>query len=145
MKSYDTKWATQLMLPYLAPAGCVVSLQNGINEDAIAAIAGWARTLGCSVSALAAELVEPGRIVRNSPLGDDKKAGMRIGEVHGQVTPRARGSLQLLAHWRHLQGDHQPVGRALVQADDQRHAQRRLRVHRSDGQAARHERPWRAT
>ena len=75
VKAYDTAWATQLILPYLAPAGCLVSLQNGINEDTIAAIAGWERTLGCSVSALAAELVAPGRIVRNSPLGDDEEAG----------------------------------------------------------------------
>ena len=98
VKSYDTAWATQLILPYLAPAGCLVSLQNSINEPAIAAIAGWGRVLGCSVSALAAELVEPGRIVRNSPLGDAKKPGMRIGEVHGLVTPRANLIGELLAH-----------------------------------------------
>jgi 2-dehydropantoate 2-reductase len=98
VKAYDTAWATQLALPYLAPTGCVVSLQNGINEEAIGAIAGWGRTLGCSVSALAAELVAPGRIVRNSPLGDDKKAGLRIGELHGQDTPRAAMLAGLLAH-----------------------------------------------
>ncbi|VTU22533.1 ketopantoate reductase family protein [Variovorax sp. PBL-E5] len=98
VKAYDTEWATQLILPYLAPTACVVSLQNGINEETIAAIAGWGRTLGCSVSALAAELVAPGRIVRNSPLGDEKKAGMRIGELHGQVTPRAQMLAALLAH-----------------------------------------------
>lgn len=98
VKSYDTAWATQLILPYLAPTGCLVSLQNGINEPVIAAIAGWQRVLGCSVSALAAELVEPGRIVRNSPLGDAHKPGMRIGEVHGQVTPRAERVGRLLAH-----------------------------------------------
>lgn len=98
VKSYDTLWATQLVMPYLAPNGCLVSLQNGINEDAIASVAGWGRTLGCSVSALAAELVAPGRIVRNSPLGDEKKPGMRIGEVHGRVTPRAELVGGLLAH-----------------------------------------------
>jgi 2-dehydropantoate 2-reductase len=98
VKSYDTAWATQMILPYLAPTGCLVSLQNGINEPAIAAIAGWHRVLGCSVSALAAELVAPGRIVRNSPLGDAEKPGMRIGEVHGQVTPRAQQIALLLAH-----------------------------------------------
>lgn len=98
VKSYDTHWATQLILPYVSPSGCFVSLQNGINEDAIASIVGWGRVLGCSVSALAAELVEPGRIVRNSPLGDDKKPGMRIGEVHGQITPRAEMIGRLLAH-----------------------------------------------
>jgi 2-dehydropantoate 2-reductase len=98
VKAYDTRWATELILPYLAPGGCLVSLQNGINEGVIASIAGWERTLGCSVSALAAELVEPGRIVRTSPLGDDKKPGMRIGEVHGRVTPRAQRIGELLGH-----------------------------------------------
>jgi 2-dehydropantoate 2-reductase len=98
VKAYDTAWATQLVLPYLAPTGCVVSLQNGINEETIAAIAGWRRTLGCSVSALAAELVAPGHIVRNSPLGDDKKAGLRVGELHGQLTPRLRLIAELLSH-----------------------------------------------
>jgi 2-dehydropantoate 2-reductase len=98
VKSYDTAWATQLVLPTLAPGGCLVSLQNGINEPTIAGIAGWPRVLGCSVSALAAELVAPGRIVRNSPLGDEKKPGMRIGEAHGRVTPRAERIGRLLAH-----------------------------------------------
>jgi 2-dehydropantoate 2-reductase len=98
VKAYDTRWATQLVLPYLAPDGCLVSLQNGINEGVIASLAGWERTLGCSVSALAAELVEPGRIVRNSPLGDGKKPGMRIGEVHGQITARAEAIGRLLAY-----------------------------------------------
>ena len=98
VKSYDTEWATQLILPYLAPTGCLVSLQNGINEDAIAGIAGWRRTLGCSVSALAAELVAPGHIVRNSQLGDEKKTGMRVGEASGQLTPRSQMISGLLAH-----------------------------------------------
>jgi 2-dehydropantoate 2-reductase len=50
------------------------------------------------VSALAAELVAPGNIVRNSPLGDEKKAGMRVGEPSGQVTPRAQRICELLQH-----------------------------------------------
>ncbi|MEN9417518.1 MAG: hypothetical protein RI988_1138 [Pseudomonadota bacterium] len=97
VKSYDTVWATQLIAPYLAATGCVVSLQNGINETAIAGVVGWPRTLGVSVSALAAELVAPGRIVRHSPLGDAHKPGMRVGEAHGQVTPRAQGIADMLA------------------------------------------------
>ena len=97
VKSYDTVWATQLIAPYLAATGCVVSLQNGINEPAIAGVVGWPRTLGVSVSALAAELAEPGRIVRHSPLGDARKPGMRVGEAHGQATPRAQRIAELLA------------------------------------------------
>lgn len=98
VKSYDTRWATELVLPYLAPTGCLVSLQNGIHEDLIGSIAGFGRVLGVSVSALAAELVGPGRIVRNSPLGDASKPGMRVGELHGQITPRAELVGSLLAH-----------------------------------------------
>jgi 2-dehydropantoate 2-reductase len=97
VKSYDTAWATQLVAPFLAASGCAVSLQNSINEPAIAAIVGWERTLGVSVSALAAELVEPGRIVRHSPLGDSHKPGMRVGEPHGQVTRRAERIAEWLA------------------------------------------------
>lgn len=97
VKSYDTVWATHLIAPFLAPSGCVVSLQNSINEPAIAGVVGWPRTLGVSVSALAAELVAPGRIVRHSPLGDEHKPGMRVGEAHGQVTPRAQRIASLLA------------------------------------------------
>ena len=97
VKSYDTDWATMLILPYLAPDGCVVSLQNSINEDRIAAIAGWGRTLGCSVNVLAAELVAPGRVVRNSLRGDQRKIGLMVGEAHGRVTPRATGIAGLLA------------------------------------------------
>src|SRR4051794_28175746 len=46
VKSYDTEWATMLIRPYLAPEGFVVSLQNCINEERIAGIVGWGKTLG---------------------------------------------------------------------------------------------------
>src|SRR5262249_31934757 len=38
VKSYDTAWATMLIRQYLAPDGYVVSLQNCLNEETIAAI-----------------------------------------------------------------------------------------------------------
>src|SRR5262249_47616223 len=44
-KSYDPKGAPQLIKPYLAPGGYVVSLQNCINEERIAGVVGWGRTL----------------------------------------------------------------------------------------------------
>jgi 2-dehydropantoate 2-reductase len=98
VKSYDTDWATQLMLPYLAPDGCVVSLQNGINEDRIAAIAGWGRTLGCAIGLLAAELTGPAQVMRTSLRGSASAIGMRVGEVHGRVTPRVQRIAALLQH-----------------------------------------------
>src|SRR5260370_7626395 len=39
MKSYDTEWATALIKQYLPPDGYVVSLQNCLNEQPIAALA----------------------------------------------------------------------------------------------------------
>ena len=98
VKSYDTSWATALLLPHLAPAAPVVSLQNGINEDAVAAVAGWGRVLGCAVGLLAAELTGPGRVARNSLRGTAASVGMRVGEPHGRVTPRAEAIAALLAH-----------------------------------------------
>jgi 2-dehydropantoate 2-reductase len=67
MKSYDTEWMTQLIRPYLAPGGYVVSLQNCINEERIAGVVGWGRTLGCIASRISVELFAPGKIRRQAP------------------------------------------------------------------------------
>jgi 2-dehydropantoate 2-reductase len=96
VKSYDTEWATQMIKPYLAPDGFVVSLQNCINEERIAAIVGWGRTLGCIASLVAAELTHAGHIQRTVPMGGDKHIVYRVGEVHGRVTPRALEVADLL-------------------------------------------------
>ncbi|MGZ5233840.1 MAG: ketopantoate reductase family protein [Burkholderiales bacterium] len=96
VKSYDTEWATQLVKPYLAPDGFVVSLQNCINEERIAGIVGWGKTLGCIASLVAAELYKPGHIKRTVPMGGDKHIVYRVGEVHGRVTPRAAAVAELL-------------------------------------------------
>ena len=96
VKSYDTEWATHLVKPYLAPDGYVVSLQNCINEERIAAIVGWGKTLGSIASLVAAELYKPGHVKRTVPMGGDKHVVFRVGEVHGRVTPRATEVAELL-------------------------------------------------
>ena len=96
MKSYDTEWATHMIKPYLAPDGYVVSLQNCINEERIAAIVGWGKTLGCIASLVAAELYAPGHVKRTVPLGGDKHTVFRVGEVHGRITKRAEEVADLL-------------------------------------------------
>lgn len=98
VKSYDTEWATMLILPYLAPGGVIVSLQNSINEDRIAAIAGWGRTMGCTVNTIGGELIGPGRVVRTTSSGNRQHVGLGVGEVHGQVTQRAEMVAALLDH-----------------------------------------------
>jgi len=88
VKSYDTEWATMLIRPYLAPDGYVVSLQNGINEDRIAAVVGWRRTVGCIAAQFASELYAPGRIRRNYPRGTASQTIYRVGEPSGRITRR---------------------------------------------------------
>ncbi|HYC48165.1 MAG TPA: 2-dehydropantoate 2-reductase [Burkholderiales bacterium] len=96
VKSYDTEWATQLVKPYLAPNGFVVSLQNCINEERIAGIVGWGKTVGCIASLVAAELYKPGHIKRTVPMGGEKHIVYRVGEPHGRVTPRVQEVAELL-------------------------------------------------
>jgi len=89
MKSYDTEWAAHLIRPYLAPNAFCVSMQNSINEERLAGVVGWGRTIGCCVSLLAAELDRPGHVQRNIHMGGEAHTVYRIGEVHGRITPRA--------------------------------------------------------
>ncbi|HZU91815.1 MAG TPA: 2-dehydropantoate 2-reductase [Stellaceae bacterium] len=88
VKSYDTEWATLLIGQYLAPTGYVVSLQNCINEERIAAIVGWGKTVGAIAAILSAELYAPGRIRRTGAKSPPGHEVYRVGEVHGGLTPR---------------------------------------------------------
>jgi 2-dehydropantoate 2-reductase len=97
MKSYDTEWMAQLVKPYLAPGGYIVSLQNCINEERIANIVGWGRTLGCIASRISVELFEPGKIRRQAPKGAASHTVFRVGEVHGLPTERAKHVAELLS------------------------------------------------
>jgi 2-dehydropantoate 2-reductase len=98
-KSYDTAWATALIAQYLAAGGFVVSLQNCMNEETVASVAGWGRTLGCIASSITVELTEPGHIHRNA--GKTRGKGhivFRVGEIHGRVTDRANEVCRLVDH-----------------------------------------------
>src|SRR5471032_1589622 len=89
MKSYDTAWATMLIRQYLASDGYVVSLQNCMNEETIAGIVGWGKTLGCIASSITVNLPEPGHVHRGAGKGGAAHTVFRAGEVHGLITPRA--------------------------------------------------------
>ena len=88
VKSYDTLWATALIAPYLSDRGFVVSLQNCMNEETIAGVVGWGRTLGVVASFISVDLYEAGRIRRTVAKGGDQHTVFRIGEPHGRITPR---------------------------------------------------------
>ncbi|MEO1649538.1 MAG: 2-dehydropantoate 2-reductase N-terminal domain-containing protein, partial [Pseudomonadota bacterium] len=89
VKSYDTRWASELVKEYLAPGGVVVSLQNAINEQTIADVVGWGRTLGMIASKISVELSAPARIKRLVALGGADHTVFRVGECHGRTSARA--------------------------------------------------------
>ena len=64
MKAYDTRWASELIKPYLTDDAIVVGIQNAMTADDIAEIVGPSRTIGCVVE-LASEMFEPGRVKRS--------------------------------------------------------------------------------
>src|SRR5262249_3808870 len=98
-KSYDTQWAAMLIRQYLAPAAYVVSLQNCMNEAAIAEIVGWGKVLGCLASNISVGLVEPGHVHRGGIRGVDRGHTVyRTGEVHGRITERAQEVYGLVSH-----------------------------------------------
>jgi 2-dehydropantoate 2-reductase len=97
MKSYDTAWATTMIRQYLSPNGFVVSLQNCINEETIAGIVGWGRTLGSVASSITVDLCEPGHVRRAAGKSGAAHTVFRVGEVHGRITDRAREVCRLVA------------------------------------------------
>ena len=98
-KSYDTAWATMMVQQYLAPGGYCVSLQNCMNEETIAGIVGWGRTLGAIASSITVDLCEPGHVRRAAGKSGASHTVFRVGEVHGRITDRAQeiGRLTALA------------------------------------------------
>lgn len=97
VKSYDTEWATMLIRQYLAPDGYVVSLQNCLNEERIANIVGWGRTVGAIASMISVDMPEAGHVLRTIPKMGDRHTVFRAGEVHGRVSKRIEELVELFA------------------------------------------------
>jgi 2-dehydropantoate 2-reductase len=81
VKSQHTQKALETIAPRLAPDGFVVSLQNGINEPAIAATIGEERTVGALVN-FGADYLEPGRIFVGG------RGALYVGELDGRDSER---------------------------------------------------------
>ncbi|MGB7181077.1 MAG: 2-dehydropantoate 2-reductase [Burkholderiaceae bacterium] len=96
-KSYDTETAAHFLKPLLAPDGFVVSLQNCINEPAIAAIVGEEKTVGCIASTITVGLYTPGLVQRNVPRRGAAYTVFRCGEYGGGLSQRVQDFATLLA------------------------------------------------
>jgi len=99
VKAHHTAAAVAPVAPLLASDGFVVSLQNGFNEDAIAAAVGRERVVGAFVN-FGADVVAPGRILRGN------RAAFMIGELDGADTPRLRGLVADIADARQTANIH---------------------------------------
>ena len=65
VKAYDTRWATELIVPLLAEDGLIAGVQNGMTALEVASIAGEHRTLG-TVIEVSSTMYEPGVVHRHT-------------------------------------------------------------------------------
>lgn len=89
VKSQDTRAALQILGPRLAHDGAIVSMQNGLNEELIAAAVGERRTVGCLVN-WAADWTAPGRILHGG------EGALVLGELDGRPSARVDALAKLL-------------------------------------------------
>ena len=94
VKTYDTRWVTELIKPLLHDTSVVVGLQNGMTIDDVADIVGPDRTIG-AVLGIAANMFEPGEVVRQIP-----PAGtwLTVGTLDGRRTPALDAVADALRH-----------------------------------------------
>lgn len=92
VKAQATGRALDWIAPRLAAEGFVVSLQNGLNEAAIADRVGRERTVGAFVN-LFADVIGPGEI-RDGGLG-----ALVVGELDGSDSRRVREVVEDLQAW----------------------------------------------
>ncbi len=146
MKSYDTEWATTMISQYLAPErvhGFVAELHergDHRRRGRLGQGGGLHRQLDHRRSVRAGPCAPRRRQKRRQAHGVPHRRGARPHHRPGQGDPPAGLAGGLRA------GDHQPVGRALVEAGDQCDGQRHVRQHRPDQQghpAQRHAAPLR--
>ena len=81
VKAQHTEEATRALEPFLAADSCVLSLQNGLNENIIANIVGRGRTIGAFIN-FGADWMAPGEIMFGN------RGAVVLGELDGAITPR---------------------------------------------------------
>ncbi len=93
-KAHHTLGACRGLLPHLAPAGCVVSAQNGLNELTIAEVVGEGRTVGAFVN-FGADYLEPGVVLYGG------RGTVAVGEAFGPPDARLSArAIRLRDEWR---------------------------------------------
>ncbi|GAA1680181.1 ketopantoate reductase family protein [Microbacterium lacus] len=94
VKAYDTRWACELIAPYVAEDGLVVGLQNGMSQDDIAAAVGPHRAMGAVIE-MASNMFEPGIVTRQTPVSGSWFA---VGAVDDAARGREAEVQRVLSH-----------------------------------------------
>jgi len=89
VKGQDTVAAMEALKPHLAEDGCVVSLQNGLNEPVIADLIGVERTVGAFIN-FGADYHGAGHIFYGG------RSAVVVGEVDNSIRPRTERLHRLL-------------------------------------------------
>jgi 2-dehydropantoate 2-reductase len=92
VKSQHTSAAARMIAPLLAPDASVLSLQNGLNGDAIANEVSGERVLVALVD-FASDYIEPGMIHYGG------RGSVYVGEPNGKISPRVREHVEILKHF----------------------------------------------
>lgn len=90
VRSHATETALGPLVAHLDGSSDVVSLQNGLNEDKIAAMVGRERTIGCVVG-FGATWIEPGRISL------DANGDLTLGRLDGTTDRRIEAVRDVLS------------------------------------------------
>ena len=86
VKSYDTRWSTYAIEPFLKSTGFMLPAQNSLNDEIVANVIGLNRTVGC-VTTIDAAVYEPGHVIRLDHMNNEC---FIVGELSGLITPRVR-------------------------------------------------------
>jgi 2-dehydropantoate 2-reductase len=94
MKAYDTRWATELIKPYVAEDGIVAGVQNGMTTDVIAGVVGAERTMG-TVIEISSTMFDPGRVQRHVA---PERSWFAVGSIDPAAEGRREDIAALLGH-----------------------------------------------
>ncbi|MFL5926310.1 MAG: ketopantoate reductase family protein [Gaiellaceae bacterium] len=94
VKAYDTRWAAQLIAPYLRHDGLMAGVQNGMTTSIVADAVGPERAVGAVIEITSAMTV-PGVVERHS---GRERSWFAVGGIHPATRGREEEIASLLRH-----------------------------------------------
>ncbi len=94
MKAYDTRWACQLIEPYVTDDGVVAAVQNGMTTEAVIDVMGLRRSMGAVIE-ISSTMYQPGVVERHSP---PDRSWFAVGAPNAAARDREAEIAELLTH-----------------------------------------------